>query len=194
MHLRMIICDFRVLLRNIIQCIEGQMHRFVIFPDHSCQDFQFRKGAKLYIAAENLPSVQRQDRPIFFIPFIRHIPCKKFICTCFAKTDIFIHRAKTLLRFSFSHPTWKHQPFYLIFPAKFLCLFCIIWCDPGAHENLRILSKQRIVTPHHIQMARIQIGLPFTSSYRSRSEAAACPGPRYTLPAYNVQYCEVFVW
>ena len=93
------ICDFRVLLRNIIQCIEGQMHRFVIFSDHSCQDFQLRKGAKLYIAAKNLPSVQRQDCPIFFIPFIRHIPCKKFICTCFAKTDIFIHRAKTRYNF-----------------------------------------------------------------------------------------------
>ena len=87
-------CNLRILLWNIVQGIEGQMHRFLIFPNHGRKDFQFRKRAKLYIAAEYFPSVQRQHSAIFPIPVIRYISSKKFVRSGITEPDIFIQGAK----------------------------------------------------------------------------------------------------
>ncbi len=153
------------------------MHRFVIFSDHSCQISSSERSQAVH-CCKKPPVGSKAGLSHIFYSIHKHIPCKKFICTCFAKTDIFIHRAKT--RYNFILTSNMVAPAFLLdFPCKIPLSFLHHMVRSRAHENLRILSKQRIITPHHIQMARIQIGLPFTSPSQ-RSQAAACPVPEHT--------------
>ena len=51
------ISDLRILFRQIIQGIEGEMHRLFIFFHHLGKDLQLTVCSKLNIAAENLPAI-----------------------------------------------------------------------------------------------------------------------------------------
>ena len=51
------ISDLRILFRQIIQGIEGEMHRLFIFFYHPGKNFQLTVCSKLNITAENLPAI-----------------------------------------------------------------------------------------------------------------------------------------
>ena len=51
------IFDHRILLRDVIQGIKGQMYRTFIYLTHASQNLQFTVSAQLHLITEHFPAV-----------------------------------------------------------------------------------------------------------------------------------------
>ena len=86
--------DLGVLLGNVIEGIEGEMHRPAIGPHQLRQNLQLTERAQLHLIIQHLPPVEGQRRPVLPAPLIGHITAEKFIRPGLGKPDIFVHRPK----------------------------------------------------------------------------------------------------
>ena len=71
------------------------MYRFPIFSHQRRQNPQLTLRPDLHVDAKNLATIQRQNRPVFFIPFIRYVSAEKLICPGLDVPHIFIDGPKS---------------------------------------------------------------------------------------------------